>query len=260
MSEVVTKRLLTDETGQLLVTALNSIAASCKPDATEINMGPNDDTKVATQINSLSDQIGTYVIEANTLANIESALVTFGATLGANDIRKIRFNISTASGVFLAQGYMGTIKRYGSGARYIVEVQNCDATGSGDVVTGSYYNSAWKWQQLATTDDLTLKTVSLTFGSNVNLIPRQYAKRTKTTLFLNVVLNFSVATLAHGETILTFPSVTIDSPIDIFLQSESTGNRIKIYTAEGGSRLMVSGATSDVAGYYDINVALPIRN
>ena len=59
MSEVVTKRLLTDETGQLLVTALNSIAASCKPDATEINMGPNDNTKVATQINSLSEQIGT---------------------------------------------------------------------------------------------------------------------------------------------------------------------------------------------------------
>ena len=79
MSEVVTKRLLTDETGQLLVTALNSIAASCKPDATEINMGPNDRTKVATQINSLSEQIGERKIKTYTaLSQIE---LTTGATI-----------------------------------------------------------------------------------------------------------------------------------------------------------------------------------
>ena len=104
--------------------------------------------KIDTGVSTLSEQTGTYVIEANTLANIESALVTFGNTLATNEIRKIRFNISTASGVFGNQGYMGTIKHYGGSERFVVEVQNCDASGNGGVISGSYYNGAWQWQQI----------------------------------------------------------------------------------------------------------------
>jgi len=94
----------------------------------------------------------------------------------------------------------------------------------------------------------------------VNNVARRYVKRTKTTLFVNIVLNFNVSTLSHGETILTFNGVVIDSPIDYFAFSETTGTRIKIYTQAGESRLIVSGETTNVNGFYDFNLALPIRN
>jgi hypothetical protein len=192
-----TKRLLTDETGQALVTAVNNIVAAVKPNATEIQMSSSDTTTVATAITNINDKIGTvpsgqtvegqittlndksstYVIASNTLANVESALIIFGDTLDENEIRKIRFNISTASGVFANQGYMGTIKRYGSGPRYIVEVQDCNAYGRGYVITGTYYNNAWSWDSLnsnmatlqytGTVDSLQTSLVSLASNMSV---------------------------------------------------------------------------------------------
>ena len=54
-----TKRLLTDETGQALVTAVNNIVAAVKPNATEIQMSSSDTTTVATAITNINDKIGT---------------------------------------------------------------------------------------------------------------------------------------------------------------------------------------------------------
>lgn len=54
-----TKRLLTDETGQSLVTAINNIVAAVKPNATEIQMSSSDTTTVATAITNINDKIGT---------------------------------------------------------------------------------------------------------------------------------------------------------------------------------------------------------
>jgi len=42
-----TQRLLTDATGQALVTAINNIANAVKPNATNINMSATNDTTVA---------------------------------------------------------------------------------------------------------------------------------------------------------------------------------------------------------------------
>ena len=54
-----TKRLLTDETGQALVTAINNIVAAVKPNATEIQMSSSDTTTVATAISNINNKIGT---------------------------------------------------------------------------------------------------------------------------------------------------------------------------------------------------------
>lgn len=54
-----TKRLLTDETGQSLVTAINNIVAAVKPNATEIQMSSSDTTTVATAITNINDKMGT---------------------------------------------------------------------------------------------------------------------------------------------------------------------------------------------------------
>lgn len=53
------QRLLTDDTGQALVTAINNIVAAVKPNATEIQMSSSDTTTVATAITNINDKIGT---------------------------------------------------------------------------------------------------------------------------------------------------------------------------------------------------------
>jgi len=117
-------------------------------DTLDSKIGAVGSTSLQAQITSANEAMSTYTISSNTLANVESALATFGATLGENEIRKIRFNISTASGVFASQGYMGTIKRYAQSDRYVVEVQNTVYTGDGEIITGTYYNNAWKWRAI----------------------------------------------------------------------------------------------------------------
>ena len=53
------QRLLTDATGQSLVTAINNIVAAVKPNATEIQMSSSDTTTVATAITNINDKMGT---------------------------------------------------------------------------------------------------------------------------------------------------------------------------------------------------------
>lgn len=60
------QRLLTDETGQSLVTAINNIVAAVKPNATEIQMGANDTTTVAEAINT----------QNQALSNVKDSLYT----------------------------------------------------------------------------------------------------------------------------------------------------------------------------------------
>lgn len=53
------QRLLTDDTGQALVTAINNVVAAVKPNATEIQMSSSDTTTVATEITNINNKIGT---------------------------------------------------------------------------------------------------------------------------------------------------------------------------------------------------------
>lgn len=53
------QRLLTDDTGQALVTAINNVVAAVKPNATEIQMSSSNTTTVATEITNINNKIGT---------------------------------------------------------------------------------------------------------------------------------------------------------------------------------------------------------
>ena len=116
-----------------------------KPVGTEIgqlsSLTTSDKTNLVSAINSLNSKVESTVIPTNTLANIESALVTIGDSLSNNgDAKNIRFTVSTASGLFKARDYVGTIRRRG-GSRYIVNVWSTET----DDITGLYDGTTWSW-------------------------------------------------------------------------------------------------------------------
>ena len=92
---------------------------------------------------SLNSNIEPTVIASGTVASIESALLTVGNALINGDAKNIRFTISTASGLFNARDYAGTIRRRGL-SRYIVNVSSL-AT---DDIEGFYDGSTWSWSSL----------------------------------------------------------------------------------------------------------------
>lgn len=130
------------------------------------NLTTNDSTKVlsAAQGKALNDKIATYSIGTNTLANIQTALASFGATLSNAEIRPIWFTISTSSGLFNTTSYYGTIRRDSNG-RYNVYVQGMG--NSEQTVYGNYMNSTWTWSnpfdQITVMTGLTsgIKTIAL---------------------------------------------------------------------------------------------------
>ena len=65
-----TTRLLTDETGQALVTAINNIVAAVKPNATEIQMGANDTTTVAEAIDTQNQALSNMNTRVRTTTTV----------------------------------------------------------------------------------------------------------------------------------------------------------------------------------------------
>lgn len=61
MSEVITKRLLTDDTGQSIVSALTSLISAVKPTAAEMEMSSTDTSKVKDVIEEQSTAIANLV-------------------------------------------------------------------------------------------------------------------------------------------------------------------------------------------------------
>lgn len=111
---------------------------------TDIN---NNSDKIDTGVSTLSEQIATYEIPTDTIANIEAALATYASGLANNEIRTVKFTVSTATTVFLASSYMGTIRKVATG-RFNILVQGF--LDESKLVMGNYRNSTWTWQQLAT--------------------------------------------------------------------------------------------------------------
>lgn len=91
-----TQRLLTDETGQALVTAVNNIVAAVKPNATEIQMSSSDTTTVATAITNINDKIGTVPSGQTVEGQITTLNSNFTSFLG-NDTTS-DCNSETATG------------------------------------------------------------------------------------------------------------------------------------------------------------------
>ena len=96
------------------------------------------------EVKTLNDQIATVSKSSDTVSNIESWLVTVGQTINQGSFKNIQFVVSTASGVFKAKTYMGTLMRYGT-AVYGVNLQ---ATSPTDFVQGNCINGTWTWNSI----------------------------------------------------------------------------------------------------------------
>lgn len=84
----------------------------------------------------------TTSLGSGTLANMQSAIATFGGTMSNLDFRNISFAITPAEGIFNATTYLGTIKKVNA-TRFIVSIQG--ASTPGQSIKGIYNNGTWSW-------------------------------------------------------------------------------------------------------------------
>ena len=106
-----TQRLLTDTTGQALVTAVNNIVAAVKPNATEIQMSSSDTTTVATAITNINNKIGTVpsgqTVE-DLITTLNSKLATKNGTVTAaqSGANVVNFAVRQSGNVVTVNGYI----------------------------------------------------------------------------------------------------------------------------------------------------------
>ena len=121
---------------------------------------------------ALKETVDVYNIGESTKSNIESALVTFGNTMANDEVRNIRFGITTAASPLLATTYFGTISRVISG-RYTIFANGIASTNQN--IVGCYRNSAWEWDTLNVKSSITSinnssKTITFTGDAHFLLI------------------------------------------------------------------------------------------
>ena len=88
----------------------------------------------------------TQKYESNTLANIQTALVTLNGTLEDGQFKHVSFVVSSGTGVFIATAYYGHMVRRNA-TQFSVLVQ--DVTGGASVISGGYNSGTWKWSRIA---------------------------------------------------------------------------------------------------------------
>ena len=136
-----TKRLLTDETGQALVTAINNIVAAVKPNATEIQMSSSDTTTVATAISNINDKIGT-VPSGQT---VEGQITTLNSNMG-KQVKQIYYGNDDSVSFSLGSGSRHILLIASSGALaesaiVFVSVTNAGAVAKGEAHKGDNITS-----------------------------------------------------------------------------------------------------------------------
>lgn len=152
-----TQRLLTDETGQALVTAINNIVAAVKPNATEIQMGANDTTTVAEAINSTNQALSNDVLALKIGTDIPrntdfNTLITPGnyrVRSYSDSATMTNIPIARAGTLYVKNGMLE------SGANYIQQIY---VTFDNNIYIRYSENkgSAWStWEQLSTKGDWT---------------------------------------------------------------------------------------------------------
>ena len=100
-----TKRLMTDETGQDIASAIEDLAIAVKPDATEIPMASDSNATVAESITNLQDGIA-IIADGNTHASATSGQFIF---VKNHDISAgFTGNAALATGLYTASAAIGT--------------------------------------------------------------------------------------------------------------------------------------------------------
>ena len=85
----------------------------------------------------------------DSLANIQNALVTLGASMADNQTKPIKFIVTPSSGLFAETAYIGNIQRITS-SRLTINVRQC--VWSNVSIVGNYKDGSWSWAQLACND------------------------------------------------------------------------------------------------------------
>ena len=150
---------------------------------TEVLYGENLKDKLRTDVLTISAQtlssgqqaqvmknigVSTYMIGQSytSLSALESALKTYGDSMQNDEVKNIKFTVSSPIGVFPNGVYMGTIKKAAEG-RYVVVVQRFSDDGT--LFTGNY-NSGWSWNSLNnSTISLTEYTDISSYNTDSNL-------------------------------------------------------------------------------------------
>ena len=174
-----------------LYTATSAIAANASLSTSNLTADSDGG------FNSLSQAIANiktaYTIGQSytSLSALESALKTFGDSMQTDEVKNIKFTISSAIGVFPSGVYIGDMKRHGEG-RYAVVVQRF--TDDGTLFTGNY-NSSWSWNSLNnSTVALTEYTDISSYNSDSNL----YTIPSDGYVYLNVAAGNSGRAVFYG--------------------------------------------------------------
>lgn len=104
-----------------------------------------DPTPKQTDLTALNSKIATYAIQSNTLANIQSLLVSYAQSMNNGEIKNIIFAVSAESTPFVKTSYIGTMARIDS-TRLTVNVQET-ATGQPNNICGIYRDGTWAWKK-----------------------------------------------------------------------------------------------------------------
>lgn len=91
------------------------------------------------------DNIIYHDLGEDTVANIETALLAFGATMNDGEQKRVTFVVSAVSGAFAATRYYGIIIRVAE-KRFVVQLQR--SNNYGEIVTGTYVTNAWLWESV----------------------------------------------------------------------------------------------------------------
>lgn len=97
-------------------------------------------------LTTLNNKIATYDFGTNTLANHQTAIVTYAATLSNQSVKNISFTISEAEGVFIQTEYIGQLIKT-MNDRINVEVRQ--ALTDTRPIIGKYTNGTWEWDKIA---------------------------------------------------------------------------------------------------------------
>lgn len=163
------QRLLTDETGQSLVTAINNIVAAVKPNATEIQMGANDTTTVAEAINTQNQALSnldapTRITDNSSLSVVETNIKNAVNSMGTKSVRVIVLAVTAYFGLFKGGDWITTIYRTSNDYFSGIATSYNNATG---IIYFQYINGTWTWNQLAVNSDIF---ISGTIGSRLALL------------------------------------------------------------------------------------------
>ena len=123
---------------------LNAVKSAIPAVVDNLTSDSTNSALSAAQGKALNGKMETYNLGTNTLANIQSAMVSYvNSSMSDFSVKNVRFTPSAATGIFKVLDYIGTIHRIYA-TRFTVEARNKE----NDLILGEYDNGTWSWQSL----------------------------------------------------------------------------------------------------------------